>query len=74
MIQVIALLQKVLLGIVSCGEFATCLLYPVHCIQVTCEIFRYDELHPSEQADRVVARQVTNAILRLSNQWTTWFS
>lgn len=34
----------------------------------------YDELHPSEQADRVVARQITNAIQRKSEKWTTWFS
>ncbi|TDL28575.1 carbohydrate esterase family 16 protein [Rickenella mellea] len=34
----------------------------------------WDELHPSEQSDRVVARQITNAIQRKSDQWTTWFS
>ncbi|KAI5119097.1 hypothetical protein M0805_004868 [Coniferiporia weirii] len=34
----------------------------------------YDELHPSEQTDRVIARQITNAILRTSEKWTTWFS
>jgi len=34
----------------------------------------YDELHPSEQTDRVVARQITNAILRKSENWTTWLS
>lgn len=34
----------------------------------------FDELHPSEQSDRVVARQITNSILRLSDKWTTWFS
>ncbi|EJD06124.1 GDSL lipase/acylhydrolase [Fomitiporia mediterranea MF3/22] len=34
----------------------------------------YDELHPSEQADRVVARELTNAVLRKSNDWVTWFS
>jgi len=34
----------------------------------------FDELHPSEQADRVVARQITNAIQRKSEKWTTWFS
>ena len=35
---------------------------------------RYDELHPSEQADRVVAREITAAILRTSERWITWFS
>ncbi|OCH95459.1 GDSL lipase/acylhydrolase [Obba rivulosa] len=34
----------------------------------------YDELHPSEQADRVVAREIAAAINRQSSQWTTWFS
>ena len=35
---------------------------------------RYDELHPSEQADRVVAREVTKAILRVSDRWVDWLS
>ncbi|TCD62320.1 hypothetical protein EIP91_007060 [Steccherinum ochraceum] len=34
----------------------------------------FDELHPSEQADRVVAREVTAAIQRKSSRWATWFS
>ncbi|THH26384.1 hypothetical protein EUX98_g7799 [Antrodiella citrinella] len=34
----------------------------------------FDELHPSEQADRVVAREVAAGILRESGRWTTWFS
>ncbi|KAH8117925.1 GDSL lipase/acylhydrolase, partial [Phellopilus nigrolimitatus] len=34
----------------------------------------YDELHPSEQADRVVARELTNAVLRKSDNWVTWLS
>ncbi|TRM56656.1 hypothetical protein BD626DRAFT_618757 [Schizophyllum amplum] len=34
----------------------------------------YDELHPSEQADRVVAEQVAQVILGEENQWTTWLS
>ncbi len=35
---------------------------------------RFDELHPSEQADRVVAREITNAITRRSEKWAMWFS
>ncbi|KAI0791061.1 GDSL lipase/acylhydrolase [Abortiporus biennis] len=34
----------------------------------------FDELHPSEQADRIVAREVTAAIRRTSSRWVTWFS
>jgi len=34
----------------------------------------FDELHPSEQTDRIVAREVSAAIHRQSSQWTTWFS
>ncbi|TCD67365.1 hypothetical protein EIP91_010201 [Steccherinum ochraceum] len=34
----------------------------------------FDELHPSEQADRVVAREIAAAINRKSSNWTTWYS
>lgn len=34
----------------------------------------WDEVHPSEQADRVVAREITAAIKRTSSRWTTWLS
>jgi len=34
----------------------------------------YDELHPSEQTDRVIAREIAAAIVRNSTQWTTWYS
>ncbi|EPQ56330.1 hypothetical protein GLOTRDRAFT_74924 [Gloeophyllum trabeum ATCC 11539] len=34
----------------------------------------YDELHPSEQSDRVVAREITAAIQRTSEDWITWLS
>ena len=37
-------------------------------------IYRYDELHPSEQADRIVAREVAQVIKGQKNQWTTWLS
>lgn len=33
----------------------------------------YDELHPSEQADRVVARAVTDVIQGKSERWTTFY-
>ncbi|EAU86697.1 GDSL lipase/acylhydrolase [Coprinopsis cinerea okayama7 len=32
----------------------------------------YDELHPSEQASRVVARQIADVIQGKRNRWTTW--
>jgi hypothetical protein len=35
---------------------------------------RFDELHPSEQADRIVAREIAQAIEGRANQWTTWLS
>ena len=37
-------------------------------------VSRYDELHPSEQADRIVAREIAQVIEGHANQWTTWLS
>jgi len=34
----------------------------------------YDELHPSEQTDRIIAREISAAIVRNSSDWITWFS
>jgi len=34
----------------------------------------YDELHPSEQADRIVAREITKVLQAQASNWTTWFS
>ncbi|KAF8996011.1 GDSL lipase/acylhydrolase [Cyathus striatus] len=34
----------------------------------------FDELHPSEQADRIVAREVAEVMRGQSNKWTTWLS
>ncbi|KAF9465451.1 GDSL lipase/acylhydrolase [Collybia nuda] len=34
----------------------------------------FDELHPSEQADRIVAREVAASIQGKKNRWTTWLS
>ncbi|KAF8153950.1 GDSL lipase/acylhydrolase [Crassisporium funariophilum] len=34
----------------------------------------FDELHPSEQADRIVAREVAQVIKGQANKWTTWLS
>ncbi|KAI0630857.1 GDSL lipase/acylhydrolase [Trametes polyzona] len=34
----------------------------------------YDPLHPSEQANRVVAQQISQIVLGEENKWTTWFS
>jgi hypothetical protein len=35
---------------------------------------RYDELHPSEQADRMVAKQIAEVATGKANRWTTWLS
>ena len=35
---------------------------------------RYDELHPSVQTERVVAKAISDVILRQSDQWITWLS
>ena len=37
-------------------------------------IYRFDELHPSEQADRQVAKAIAAAINRRTEKFTTWFS
>ncbi|KAG7452340.1 carbohydrate esterase family 16 protein [Guyanagaster necrorhizus] len=34
----------------------------------------YDELHPSEQADRIVARNIGSVARGEDNRWTTWIS
>ncbi|KAI0741767.1 SGNH hydrolase-type esterase domain-containing protein [Daedaleopsis nitida] len=34
----------------------------------------YDELHPSVQAERVVAKAMSDVIARKAENWTTWFS
>ncbi|KAG2754216.1 carbohydrate esterase family 16 protein [Suillus brevipes Sb2] len=34
----------------------------------------YDELHPSQQSDRIVAREMTAVMMGENNQWTTWLS
>lgn len=61
----------VLLPIASCGEHA--LICPSKVYRRSLS-FRFDELHPSEQADRIVAREVAAAIRRKSSKWVTWFS
>ena len=35
---------------------------------------RYDELHPSVQAERVVAKALSDVIHRRSEKWITWLS
>ena len=35
---------------------------------------RYDELHPSVQAERVVAKEISDVIHRRSERWITWLS
>ncbi|KDR73972.1 hypothetical protein GALMADRAFT_596103 [Galerina marginata CBS 339.88] len=34
----------------------------------------FDELHPSEQADRIVAREIAQVVVGQKNKWTTWLS
>ncbi|KAI5886450.1 uncharacterized protein SCHCODRAFT_02641780 [Schizophyllum commune H4-8] len=34
----------------------------------------WDELHPSEQTNRVLAKQIAQVILGEENKWTTWLS
>ncbi|TFY73760.1 hypothetical protein EWM64_g10252 [Hericium alpestre] len=34
----------------------------------------YDEIHPSEQSDRVVAREIANVISGKGSKWATWYS
>lgn len=34
----------------------------------------WDELHPSEQADRIVAREITAVMKGQQSNWTTWLS
>ncbi|RPD58829.1 GDSL lipase/acylhydrolase [Lentinus tigrinus ALCF2SS1-7] len=34
----------------------------------------FDELHPSVQAERVVAKAISDVIHRKTEKWTTWFS
>lgn len=43
-------------------------------MQMADEGDRFDELHPSEQADRNVARHIANAIFGEDDPFTTWFS
>ena len=35
---------------------------------------RWDELHPGVQANRVVAKAISDVIRRRSEQWITWLS
>lgn len=35
---------------------------------------RYDELHPSEQSDRVVAREIAGILEGKDSKYATWFS
>ncbi len=34
----------------------------------------WDELHPSEQADRIVAREIAKTMTGQGSQWETWIS
>ena len=40
----------------------------------TVGIRRYDELHPSVQAERVVAKLIADVTLRKTEEYTTWLS
>lgn len=34
----------------------------------------FDELHPSEQSDRIVAREIKDALSGAGSKYVTWFS
>ena len=68
----LALSSRGLIGIVTYGK-----VFASFASMVLTRFFlsvRYDELHPSEQADRQVARAIVDAIQFGSRRWTTWFS
>lgn len=45
------------------------------CMDILCSrIYRYNDLHPSQQANRVVAREITAVLKGEQNRWTTWWS
>lgn len=44
----------------------------LHLVLTTFRGFRYNELHASNQANRVVARQVASVIRGEDNKWTSW--
>ena len=50
------------------------LLFCVLDVYMSCDTTRYDELHPSEQADRIVARNIADGILGIPSRWFTWIS
>ncbi len=35
---------------------------------------KFDELHPSVQAERVVAKAISDVIHSKTEEWTTWLS
>jgi hypothetical protein len=37
-------------------------------------LFRYDELHPSDQVHRIVAREIATVLKGKYNKWATWLS
>ena len=48
--------------------------YPSSCLAVLIGRSRFDELHPSVQAERVVAKAISDAIRRRSEKWIAWLS
>lgn len=59
-------------------SYLWCVVYPLkHTFEVDLRVsvdFRFDELHPSEQADRHVAREIANIIQTKGSRWVTWLS
>ena len=37
-------------------------------------VIRYDELHPSEVADKIVGREIAAVIKGEQSKWTTWLN
>lgn len=56
--------------IVSCGAHPVVALCP-SIVQI---LYRYDELHPSEQTERNIAREIAEVIEGKQNQWTRWLA
>lgn len=59
-------------------SYGAVLLYSSGASNADCDsiLSRVDELHPGEQADRIVAREIVKAINGSDEggRWTTWFT
>jgi len=44
------------------------------CLVLKIALSRYDELHPSEQAHRILAAEITVLMKGKHSKWTTWLN